>query len=218
MPRWCWSVRHDGPDNFGPPGLAARAGAGACGRRRRHPSAIRCGGARRARASVLRRLRVTAGTRAADVRRVRPRRTPLETSGPARKRAHRDDDAPPRTRAGPRHGPLPDRRRGDGQRSPDRHDHPHTDRCDTAHRDGGAHRIPAPGRRGDPRSQPGDRVTTLDTPTSAEAFDATTFVRSDRVHGSVYTSPEIFRREMNTIFKTGWVFVAHESEVSETGD
>ncbi|GFG83991.1 aromatic ring-hydroxylating oxygenase subunit alpha [Mycolicibacter algericus] len=49
-------------------------------------------------------------------------------------------------------------------------------------------------------------------------FDVTTVVRNDRVHGSVYTSPEIFRREMNTIFKTGWVYVAHESEVSERGD
>ncbi len=43
-------------------------------------------------------------------------------------------------------------------------------------------------------------------------------MRSDRVHGSVYTSAEIFRREMDTIFKTGWVYVAHESEVSEPGD
>jgi phenylpropionate dioxygenase-like ring-hydroxylating dioxygenase large terminal subunit len=61
-------------------------------------------------------------------------------------------------------------------------------------------------------------VTTLDTPTSAEDFDVNAVVRSDRVHGSVYTSPEIFRREMDTIFKTGWVYVAHESEVSEPGD
>ncbi|ORX21195.1 ring-hydroxylating oxygenase subunit alpha [Mycobacterium xenopi] len=38
------------------------------------------------------------------------------------------------------------------------------------------------------------------------------------MHGSVYTSPEIFAREMDTIFKTGWVYVAHESEISEPGD
>ena len=61
-------------------------------------------------------------------------------------------------------------------------------------------------------------MTTLDMPTSAKDFDVNAVVRSDRVHGSVYTSPEIFRREMDTIFKTGWVYVAHESEVSETGD
>ncbi|KMV24301.1 ring-hydroxylating oxygenase subunit alpha [Mycobacterium heckeshornense] len=38
------------------------------------------------------------------------------------------------------------------------------------------------------------------------------------MHGSVYTSPEIFAREMDTIFKAGWVYVAHESEISEPGD
>jgi phenylpropionate dioxygenase-like ring-hydroxylating dioxygenase large terminal subunit len=52
----------------------------------------------------------------------------------------------------------------------------------------------------------------------ADDFDVSTVVQPDRVHGSVYTSPAIFRREMDTIFKTGWVYVAHESEVSEPGD
>jgi phenylpropionate dioxygenase-like ring-hydroxylating dioxygenase large terminal subunit len=64
-------------------------------------------------------------------------------------------------------------------------------------------------------------VTTLEKPSSPETsddFDVTTVVRSDRVHGSVYTSPELFRREMDTIFKKGWVYVVHESEVSEPGD
>jgi phenylpropionate dioxygenase-like ring-hydroxylating dioxygenase large terminal subunit len=64
-------------------------------------------------------------------------------------------------------------------------------------------------------------VTTLETPARSENFDnfdVNTVVRTDRVHGSVYTSPEIFRREMDTIFKKGWVYVAHESEISERGD
>ncbi|WP_459959707.1 aromatic ring-hydroxylating oxygenase subunit alpha, partial [Mycobacterium avium] len=61
-------------------------------------------------------------------------------------------------------------------------------------------------------------MTTLETAPTLDEFDVSKIVRSDRVHGSVYTSPEIFRREMDTIFKTGWVYVAHESEVSERGD
>ncbi len=64
-------------------------------------------------------------------------------------------------------------------------------------------------------------MTTVESTTAAEKsndFDVSTVVKRDRVHGSVYTSPEIFRREMETIFKKGWVYVAHESEVSEPGD
>jgi phenylpropionate dioxygenase-like ring-hydroxylating dioxygenase large terminal subunit len=45
-----------------------------------------------------------------------------------------------------------------------------------------------------------------------------TLVEPDRVHGSVYTSPEVFALEMKRIFREGWVFVAHDSEVPETGD
>lgn len=64
-------------------------------------------------------------------------------------------------------------------------------------------------------------MTTTENSTTVERpddFDVSTVVLKDRVHGSVYTSAEIFRREMDTIFKTGWVYVAHESEVSEPGD
>ncbi|MEM6108827.1 Rieske 2Fe-2S domain-containing protein [Mycobacterium sp. 050272] len=61
-------------------------------------------------------------------------------------------------------------------------------------------------------------MTTLEPRTTADDFDVSTVVRRDRVHGSVYTSPQIFAREMDTIFKRGWVYVAHESEVSELGD
>ncbi|HVW41728.1 MAG TPA: Rieske 2Fe-2S domain-containing protein [Amycolatopsis sp.] len=43
-------------------------------------------------------------------------------------------------------------------------------------------------------------------------------VRPDRVHGSVYTDPDVFERELQRIYREGWVFVAHESEVPEPGD
>jgi phenylpropionate dioxygenase-like ring-hydroxylating dioxygenase large terminal subunit len=61
-------------------------------------------------------------------------------------------------------------------------------------------------------------MTTLESPPAVDEFDVSSVVRPDRVHGSVYTSAEIFAREMDTIFKKGWVYVAHESEVSERGD
>jgi phenylpropionate dioxygenase-like ring-hydroxylating dioxygenase large terminal subunit len=43
-------------------------------------------------------------------------------------------------------------------------------------------------------------------------------VERDRVHGSVYTSPEVFEAEMERIYGMGWVFVAHESEIPNAGD
>ncbi|WP_371541565.1 Rieske 2Fe-2S domain-containing protein [Streptomyces sp. NBC_00554] len=69
-------------------------------------------------------------------------------------------------------------------------------------------------------------MTTLDNPPAetteaanpTNTFDVEALVRPDRVHGSVYTSPEIFRRELEQIFRKGWVYVAHDSEVPEPGD
>ncbi|MFD6064478.1 aromatic ring-hydroxylating oxygenase subunit alpha [Rhodococcus wratislaviensis] len=62
-------------------------------------------------------------------------------------------------------------------------------------------------------------MTTIEsTPISLDDFDIAGVVQDGRVHGSVYTSPEIFQRELETIFRTGWVYVAHESEISEPGD
>jgi phenylpropionate dioxygenase-like ring-hydroxylating dioxygenase large terminal subunit len=43
-------------------------------------------------------------------------------------------------------------------------------------------------------------------------------VERDRVHGSAYTSQEVFDLEMQRIYAEGWVFVVHESEVPEPGD
>ena len=39
-----------------------------------------------------------------------------------------------------------------------------------------------------------------------------------RVSGRVYHDPQVFDEEMDRIFHRGWVFVAHESEVSNPGD
>jgi phenylpropionate dioxygenase-like ring-hydroxylating dioxygenase large terminal subunit len=49
-------------------------------------------------------------------------------------------------------------------------------------------------------------------------FDYAALVEQARVHGSVYTEPEIFDEEMRVIWHDGWVYVGHESEVPTAGD
>ncbi len=46
----------------------------------------------------------------------------------------------------------------------------------------------------------------------------TTLVQRDRVHGSLYTDPDIFAEEMDRIYHKGWVFAGHTSEVPSIGD
>jgi nitrite reductase/ring-hydroxylating ferredoxin subunit len=53
-------------------------------------------------------------------------------------------------------------------------------------------------------------------PTSA--IDYKTLVQDDRVHASLYTDPRIFDDEMERIFRRGWVFVGHDSEIPGAGD
>ncbi len=43
-------------------------------------------------------------------------------------------------------------------------------------------------------------------------------VRSDSVHKSVYTDPEIFRMEMDRIYGHAWIYVGHESQAPKAGD
>lgn len=43
-------------------------------------------------------------------------------------------------------------------------------------------------------------------------------VQPDRVHSRCYTDPEIFALEMDRLFRDGWVYVGHASEVPEPGD
>ena len=50
------------------------------------------------------------------------------------------------------------------------------------------------------------------------AIDYKTLVQDDRVHASLYTDPRIFDDEMERIFRRGWVFVGHDSEIPGTGD
>ncbi|MDX6420846.1 MAG: hypothetical protein QOG28_5466, partial [Trebonia sp.] len=45
--------------------------------------------------------------------------------------------------------------------------------------------------------------------------DVQSLVRPDRVRGLVYTDPQVYDLETRRIFREGWVFVAHESEVPE---
>ncbi|HEY3877081.1 MAG TPA: Rieske 2Fe-2S domain-containing protein [Trebonia sp.] len=48
--------------------------------------------------------------------------------------------------------------------------------------------------------------------------DVRALVQPDRVRGLVYTDPLVYDLEVRRIFREGWVFVAHESEVPEPGD
>ena len=61
-------------------------------------------------------------------------------------------------------------------------------------------------------------MTVTNDATELAPGGAHALVGQDRVHGSVYTSPAVFATEMRRIFREGWVFVAHESEVPENGD
>lgn len=54
---------------------------------------------------------------------------------------------------------------------------------------------------------------------TASATAATDLITDDwRIHGSVYTSPEIFALEQRHLFHDQWLYVAHESEVAHPGD
>lgn len=48
--------------------------------------------------------------------------------------------------------------------------------------------------------------------------DYRALIQDDRIHGSLYTSEAIFQEEMERIFRKGWVYVCHESEIPKRGD
>lgn len=50
------------------------------------------------------------------------------------------------------------------------------------------------------------------------AVDYQSLVQPDRVHGSLYTDPDIFAEELERIFYRGWVYVGHVGEVPKPGD
>jgi phenylpropionate dioxygenase-like ring-hydroxylating dioxygenase large terminal subunit len=43
-------------------------------------------------------------------------------------------------------------------------------------------------------------------------------VEPDRIHGSIYTDPEVFEWELEQIWACEWIFVGHDSQVPEPGD
>ena len=43
-------------------------------------------------------------------------------------------------------------------------------------------------------------------------------IRPDSVHGSLYTDPALFQLELERIWRRGWVYVGHESEVPRPND
>jgi phenylpropionate dioxygenase-like ring-hydroxylating dioxygenase large terminal subunit len=50
----------------------------------------------------------------------------------------------------------------------------------------------------------------------AHRFDA--LIRPDHVHGSLYTDPAIYQLELDRIWRRGWVYVGHVSEVPKPND
>ena len=50
------------------------------------------------------------------------------------------------------------------------------------------------------------------------SIDYDALVKEDRVHGQVYTDPDIFEEELDKIFSRGWVYVGHASEIPQPGD
>ena len=49
-------------------------------------------------------------------------------------------------------------------------------------------------------------------------MDVRALVRPDRIHRRVYADPAIFELEMDRIFGRSWIFLAHDSQIPNTGD
>ena len=59
-------------------------------------------------------------------------------------------------------------------------------------------------------------LKTVASPAQAQRFDA--LIRPDHVHGSLYTDPAIYQLELDRIWRRGWVYVGHVSEVPNPND
>lgn len=53
---------------------------------------------------------------------------------------------------------------------------------------------------------------------AANPIDYGALIQDDRIHGSLYTDEAIFQDEMRRVFREGWVYVCHESELPNRGD
>lgn len=53
---------------------------------------------------------------------------------------------------------------------------------------------------------------------TVSTIDYSRLVQRDRVHGSVYTNPQVFEDELDRVFGRGWVYVGHDSEIPTSGD
>ncbi|MBX8463473.1 aromatic ring-hydroxylating dioxygenase subunit alpha, partial [Enterobacter sp. RIT637] len=62
-------------------------------------------------------------------------------------------------------------------------------------------------------------IKNIDTSPQAipDAAEIAALVQSERVHTSLYTSDDLFQLELDRIFSKTWVWVAHASEIPETG-
>jgi fatty-acyl-CoA synthase len=67
-------------------------------------------------------------------------------------------------------------------------------------------------------SAPGPAASAPGTAESARRPDYAALIQPDRVHGSLYTDPQIFAEELQRIWYRTWVYIGHASEVPEPGD
>lgn len=58
----------------------------------------------------------------------------------------------------------------------------------------------------------------MPVPGDADAVGYGRLIEDRRVHGSLYTDRQVFVDEIDRIFRRGWIFVGHESEIPKTGD
>ena len=58
----------------------------------------------------------------------------------------------------------------------------------------------------------------IDRNNGSGGVDYRALIEPHRVHGSLYTDPDVFTDEMTRLFLHGWVFVGHDSEIPEPGD
>lgn len=64
----------------------------------------------------------------------------------------------------------------------------------------------------------GTEETLAASSADSESLDYSQLVRKDRVHGSIYTSDQVYKDELERIWFASWVAIGHDSEVPSPGD